>query len=1095
MWFTQVSLKNPVFATMVMLAIVVLGLFSYQRLKVDQFPDIDFPVVVVTVDYPGASPEIVESEVTKKIEEGVNSIAGINALTSRSYEGTAVVIIEFQLHIDGRKAAEDVREKVAIVRPTLRTEVKEPRVLRFDPASRAVWSLAVLPDDKAGATERSVSAAVPPQGAKVPSGGSEPRAAGSVGAPSAVELTTWAEQILKKRLENVRGVGAVNLVGATKREINIYLNPQALEAFGVTPDQVAAAVRNENQDLPVGAIRSLAQERVVQIDARMQRPEDFGRIIVTRKNGAPVRVEQLARVQDGAQEVESLALYNGQRTLLLSVQKSQGENTIEVVDGLNAAVLELRDQLPPGVRLETIGDSARPIRVAVNNVRQTLIEGALLTVLIVFLFLNSWRSTVITGLTLPIALIGTFLFMNMFGFTINMITLMALSLCVGLLIDDAIVVRENIVRHVQMGKGAYQAAMDGTQEIGLAVLATTLSIVAVFMPIGFMGGIIGKFFHEFGITIVAAVLISMFVSFTLDPMLSSIWHDPTIHAHGQRTEPVTFYDKTIGRVTGWFDRATDALAEGYQRILRWSLVHKLATLFIALGIFVLSIFMVPLLGTEFVPKADFSETTVNFYTPVGSSLEATEAKARQVEGILREFPEVRYTLSTINTGSAQGKMYASIYVRLVDRKDRSRSVDAMSGVLRERLKQVPGITVTHVGLLDPVGGQKQVEFSLQGPDLQELERLTRIVNEKIRDIPGLVDLDTSAKPDKPVIALDVQRDAASDLGVSVAQLAASLRTLVAGTTVGNWRAPDDQTYDVNVRLAPEARTTPQDLERLPFALTAADGSTRIVRLNQVARVTESTGANQINRRDLTREVAVTANVADRSAGEVSNDIKKALDSVVFPPGYRYQFGGSTKNMAESFGYAISALVLAIVFIYMILASQFKSFLQPLALMTSLPLTLIGVVLALLMFRSTLSMFSIIGVVMLMGLVTKNAILLVDFAIRAREEFIDDTGRTVPGLPRAEALLLAARVRLRPILMTTLAMIFGMVPLAFALSEGSEQRAPMGQAVIGGVITSSLLTLVVVPVVYCYMDDLARWALARMGRGQPAPVPPKIKGLS
>ncbi|KQB56441.1 MULTISPECIES: efflux RND transporter permease subunit [Acidovorax] len=1060
MWFTKVSLKNPVFATMVMLAIVVLGLFSYQRLKVDQFPNIDFPVVVVTVDYPGASPEIVESEVTKKIEEGVNSIAGINALTSRSYEGTAVVIIEFQLHIDGRKAAEDVREKVATVRPLLRTEVKEPRVLRFDPASRAVWSLAVLPDEKSGR--------------------------------SAVELTTWAEQILKKRLENVRGVGAVNLVGATKREINIYLNPQALEAFGVTPDQVAQAVRNENQDLPVGSIRSLAQERVVQIDARMERPEDFGKIIVARKNGAPVRLDQVARVNDGAQEVESLALYNGQRTLLLSVQKSQGENTIEVVDGLNAAVVELKNQLPPGVRLETIGDSARPIRVAVNNVRQTLIEGAILTVLIVFLFLNSWRSTVITGLTLPIALIGTFLFMNMFGFTINMITLMALSLCVGLLIDDAIVVRENIVRHVQMGKGAYAAAMDGTQEIGLAVLATTLSIVAVFMPIGFMGGIIGKFFHEFGITIVAAVMISMFVSFTLDPMLSSIWHDPSIHAHGQKIEPVTFYDKTIGRVTGWFDRATDALAEGYQRILRWSLVHKLTTMAIALAIFVLSIFMVPLLGTEFVPKADFSETSLNFYTPVGSSLEATEAKAQQVEGILREMPEVRYTLATINTGSAQGKIYANIYVRLVDRKDRSRSVDQMSDVLRERLKTVPGITITHVGLLDAVGGNKQVEFSLQGPDLQELERLTKVVTEKIRDIPGLVDLDTSAKPNKPVIALEVKRDVASDLGLSVAPMAASLRTLVAGTTVGNWRAPDDQTYDVNVRLAPEARTQPADLERLPFALAATDGTTRIVRLNQVASVTESTGANQINRRDLTREVAVNANVAKRSAGEVSNDIKKALEEVSFPPGYRYQFSGSTKNMAESFGYAISALAMAIIFIYMILASQFKSFLQPLALMTSLPLTLIGVVLALLMFRSTLSMFSIIGVVMLMGLVTKNAILLVDFAIRAREEHVNDQGQTVPGLPRADALLLAARVRLRPILMTTLAMIFGMVPLAFALSEGSEQRAPMGQAVIGGVITSSLLTLVVVPVVYCYMDDLAQWALRKMGR---APAAPKIEGLS
>lgn len=1083
MWFTKVSLKNPVFATMVMLAIVVLGLFSYQRLKVDQFPNIDFPVVVVTVDYPGASPEIVESEVTKKIEEGVNSIAGINALTSRSYEGTAVVIIEFQLHIDGRKAAEDVREKVATVRPNLRTEVKEPRVLRFDPASRAVWSLAVLPD------EQSSSAA---------SGDRSPAQ------PSAVELTTWAEQVLKKRLENVRGVGAVNLVGATKREINIYLNPQALETFGITPDQVVAAVRNENQDLPVGAIRSRAQERVVQIDARMERPEDFGRIIVARRGaaangqaaaGAPIRLDQLARIQDGAQELESLALYNGQRTLLLSVQKAQDDNTIEVVDGLNAAVVDIRKQLPPGVRLEVIGDSSRPIRVAVNNVRQTLIEGAILTVLIVFLFLNSWRSTVITGLTLPIALIGTFLFMNMFGFTINMITLMALSLCVGLLIDDAIVVRENIVRHVQMGKNAYAAAMDGTQEIGLAVLATTLSIVAVFMPIGFMGGIIGKFFHEFGITIVAAVMISMFVSFTLDPMLSSVWHDPSIHHHGQRSEPVTLYDKTLGRITGWFDRATDALAEGYQHILRWSLVHKLSTLLIALGIFVLSIFMVPLLGTEFVPKADFSETTVNFYTPVGSSLETTEAKARQVEGILRQMPEVRYTLTTINTGNAQGKMYASIYVRLVDRKDRSRSVDQMSDVLREQLAKVAGITVTHVGLLDAVGGQKQVEFSLQGPDLKELERLTQRVTARIQGIPGLVDLDTSAKPDKPVIAVEVWRDAASDLGLGVAQMGASLRTLVAGTTVGNWRAADDQTYDVNVRLAPEARTTPLDLERLPFALTSTDGTSRIVRLNQVAKVTESTGANQINRRDLTREVAINANVAQRSAGEVSADIRKALDEVPFPPGYRYQFSGSTKNMAESFGYAISALAMAIIFIYMILASQFKSFLQPLALMTSLPLTLIGVVLALLMFRSTLSMFSIIGVVMLMGLVTKNAILLVDFAIRAREEHTDDQGNTVPGLPRAEALLLAARVRLRPILMTTLAMIFGMVPLAFALSEGSEQRAPMGQAVIGGVITSSLLTLVVVPVVYCYMDDLARWALARMGRGQGASSPSKIQGLS
>jgi len=424
MWFTRISLKNPVFATMVMLAIVVLGLFSYSRLNVDQFPNIDFPVVVVTAEYPGASPEIVETEVSKKIEEAVNSIAGINALTSRSLEGLSVVVIEFQLYVDGRKAAEDVREKIAAVRPTFRTEVKEPRVLRFDPASRPVWSLAVLPDASRGARPL-----------------------------TAVELTNWADQVLKKRLENVRGVGSVTLVGGTKREINIYLQPAAMEALGITADQVANAVRSENQDLPVGAIRSLAQERVVQIDARMQRPEDFGHIIITRRAGAPVRVEDVARISDAGQEVESLALYNGQRTLLLQVQKSQDENTIAVVDGLHAALEEMKAQLPPGVKLESVTDNSRPIRVSVQNVRQTLVEGALLTVLIVFLFLNSWRSTVITGLTLPIALIGTFLFMYAFGFSINMVTLMALSLCVGLLIDDAIVVRENIVRHVQMGKG------------------------------------------------------------------------------------------------------------------------------------------------------------------------------------------------------------------------------------------------------------------------------------------------------------------------------------------------------------------------------------------------------------------------------------------------------------------------------------------------------------------------------------------------------------------------------------------------------------------------------------------------------------------
>jgi HAE1 family hydrophobic/amphiphilic exporter-1 len=1054
MWFTRVSIGNPVMAVMVMLAFVVLGAFSYQRLAVDQFPNIDFPTVVVVMDYPGASPEIVESEVTKKIEEAVNTVAGINTLSSRSYEGTSVVIVEFNLDVDGRKAADDVREKVGLIRPLLRDEVKEPRISRFDPQSVPIFNVALLSTD---------------------------------GKKSPQELTTWATQVLQKKLENVRGVGSVAIVGGISRQINLYVKPAALDALGISIDQVVAAVRSENQELPMGAIRSLEQERVVQINARLKRPEDFREIVVARRNGNPVKLWQVADVTDGPQEVDNLALYNGQRTVLLSVQKSQGENTIAVVDGLQQALKEAKPLFPPGVTASVNRDNSRSIRVSVANVKRTLFEGAALTILIVFLFLNSWRSTVITGLTLPIALIGTFLFMYLFGFTINSITMMALSLCVGLLIDDAIVVRENIVRHVQMGKSAHQAALDGTNEIGLAVLATTLSIVAVFLPIGFMGGIVGKFFHEFGLTIVAAVLISMFVSFTLDPMLSSVWHDPQAHRGGRDGPPITLYDKTIGRVTHLFDRLTDALSRAYQRILGWSLKHKLATLAIAFATLVASFFIVPLLGAEFVPKADFSETQVNFYTPVGSSLEQTEARAKQVDAALRELPEVQYTVTTINSGQAAGKIYAATYVRMVDRKDRVRSIQQMAIPMRERLARIPGITITNIGTTD-LGGGKSLQFSVQGPDLAELERLSRLITPKLQAITGLVDLDSTLKPDKPTVAIDVKRDAASDVGLNVNMLATSLRTMVAGTTVGNWRAPDGENYDVNVRLGPEARVSIADLQRMPINVAAGpDGSARSVRLSQVADITPSTGPNQINRRDLNREINFDANAFGRSSGDVSTEIKTALDAMAWPPGYRYSFGGSTKNMTESFQYAVGALALAIVFIYMILASQFKSFLQPLALMSALPLTLIGVVLTLLAFRSTLNMFSIIGIVMLMGLVTKNAILLIDFAIRSRA---GDHGEPPRG--REDALLHAAQVRLRPILMTTLAMVFGMVPLAFALSEGSEQRAPMGQAVIGGVITSSLLTLVVVPVIYCYLDDLAMWARRRWaGKRATPPAEPAV----
>ena len=1025
MWFTRISIGNPVFATMLMLAFVVLGLFSWQRLRVDQFPDVEFPVVVVSTAYPGASPESVESDVTRKVEEAVNTINGIKSLSSRSYQGLSVVIVEFELTVVPAQAAQDVRDKVAVVKPLFRREVKEPKISRFDPADRPIISIAVTAKDDARELR---------------------------------ELTTLADQLIKKRIENVRGVGSVTLVGGVKREVHINLKPAALEAYALGAEQVINSVLIENQELPAGSLRAPQQEHSVQIKGRLAGVADFERIVVGRRGGQPVYLRQVATVEDGKQEQDSLALVNGRRTLALDILKAQGQNTIEVADAVREAVARMQKDLPPGVQLSVIKDASIPIRVGVANVQETMIEGAGLTILIVFLFLTSWRSTVITGLTLPVSIIGTFLFIYAFGFTINMLTLMALSLCVGLLIDDAIVVRENIVRHAALGADHKTAAMEGTREIGLAVLATTLSIVAVFLPVGFMGGIIGRFFHQFGITVAAAVLISMFVSFTLDPMLSSIWPDPAVHG----VKPPGL----LGRVLGWFERLVIRITALYGRLLGWALKHRLKTVLIALSTLVASVFLAFLIGTEFVPQADFSETQVAFETPVGSSLELTESKARQVDAALREFPEVLHTYTAINTGAATGKNNASLYVKLKPRAERQRNQFDLTVPIRARLAQIGGITVTHVGTVNPVGGWKLLIFSVQGPDLKMLEKLTTEAKARLSQIPGLVDLDTSLKPDKPTVDLKLRRDVAADLGIGVGQIAQALRPFLAGEEAGTWRGPDDENYDVIVRLAPADRDSVADLERVMLASNQfnPDGSPKMVALRQVAKIVPGQGVSQINRRDLTREVEFTANVYGRAAGEVGADIKKTLAGIDWPPGYGFKVGGSTKDMEESFAYAAQSLALAIVFIYMILASQFKSFLQPLAIMSSLPLTLIGVILALLVFRSTLNLFSIIGFIMLMGLVTKNAILLVDFANQAR----------AAGMERDAALIEAAHVRLRPILMTTLAMVFGMLPLALGIGEGSEQRAPMGQAVIGGVITSSLLTLVVVPVIYAYLDDLVKW---------------------
>ena len=1025
MRLTRIAVDNPVFATMMMVAFLVMGAFSYRQLGVDQFPNVDFPIVIVSTSYPGASPETVETEISRKVEEAVNSIAGLKNLTSRSYEGQSVVIAEFELSVPSAQATQDVREKVQQVRASFRDEVKEPLIQRFNPDDVPIVSVAIRSDIRS------------------------PR-----------DLTTIADKIVVKRLENVRGVGKVSIVGGVKRQINIQLKPERLQALRIGVNEVLKAIRDENQNFPAGNVTRGNDDKVIEIDGRIVDPKRFAELIVARRGNAPVYLGEVADIVDGEQELDSVALLDGKPSLAIDIVKAQGTNTIEIADGVRRTVAELmKSGLPSDVRLDIVRDTSRGIRNSVNNVQRTLIEGGLLTIAIVFLFLHSWRSTVITGLALPVAVLGSFTVLAMFGFTLNVLTLMALSLAIGILIDDAIVVRENITRHLAMGKSHRQAALDGTNEIGLAVLATTFTIVAVFLPVAFMGGIIGRFFFQFGIMVSAAVLISLFVSFTLDPMLSSVWYDPQAHGNGR-------FARTL-------EALQDKLAAGYRRLLGWALAWRKTTLLLALLAFVGSFGLVRFIGVEFVPQADLGEQVISIETPTGSSLEYTTAKLRQVNAAVREFPEIAYTYGSVNTGYVLGKNQASLYLRYKELSQRKRSPDQMAQPIRDRLASIPGIVFSVNIPGGPGGGvQKLIQLSLQGQDMATLDRLSRQVMDIIAAIPGAVDIDRNLKAARPILSVKVKRDAASDLGVGSALVAQTLRPLFAGDETSLWKAPDGENYTVMVRLTGGDRASRDDLERIWLA-TGIDstGAPRMVQLSQIASIDTSVGASQINRRDLQREVQITANVSGRSSGDVSRDLQLAVAKLDLPPGYRFVFTGSTRDMAESTAYAGQALLLAVILIYLILASQFGSFLQPLAIMLSLPLSLIGVFLGLLAAGTTLNIFSAIGFIMLMGLVTKNAILLVDFTNQARAR----------GATMHDALIEAGTIRLRPILMTTLAMIFGMIPLALGIGEGAQQRAPMAHAVIGGLISSTLLTLVVVPVALVYIDRVAAWGKRRFSR--------------
>ena len=1035
MWLTRVSINNPVFAAMIMLALMVIGLLATFRMKVEEFPNIEFPFVVVNTVYSGASPEVIETDITKKIEDQVNTIAGVKEVTSVTQQGLSQVIVQFDLNIPSDVAAQNVRDKLALVTPTFRDEVTTPIVAQYNPADAPVVSVTFRSDKM-----------------------------------SLRELSTYLDNTVKKQLQTVTGVGRVDILGGRQRQIRVLLNPTQMNAYKVSVNQISNALRSENVELPVGTINNQNQEMVIQVNGLVKTPNEFNQIIVAQNRSStgaivPVYLSQVAQVVDGQAEAESASLQNGQPAVAMDIIKMSDANVIDVVDKTQQRLAEIQATLPPGGTMTVGADSSKSIRGSLNNVVRTLIEGAILAVFIVWLFLGSWRSTIITGLTLPISLLGTLAAIWTFGFSINMMTLLALALCIGLLIDDAIVVRENIVRHVGMGKHHRQAALDGTQEIGLAVLATTLVIVAVFLPVAFMGGIIGRFFYQFGVTVSTAVLLSLFVSFTLDPMLSSIWPDPdAVHQHDRVNERVSFRKRPIAWLLDGFQRLLDRLTNLYSHILAWNLRHRLITMLIAIGSLVAAFFAVGLVGKEFVPQADMNEIKVKFETPVNANLDYTQQKAAQINAVLQSFPEVTNTYATVNAMSYSGNNRVQVNVSLVPKDERTRGLDALNRAMREQLQQVGGIKVTSVAAaaMAVSGGLKPIMISIKGNDLTELQRLSNEFMQKLSNVNGLVDLESTLKQPKSMVNVTINREAANDAGLSIGQIGQALRPLLAGDNVSTFKDDNGNNIDVNVRLNDDNRQTISQLQSMYLSSSRMDsnGQPILIPLSQVANFSETLGAPQINRRSLFREVVVQANTDGRPAGDIGADITNIQNEMKLPPGYSFAVQGSNKDMAESIGYATTALGLAIVFIYMLLGSQFNSFLYPVAIMASLPLSLIGVFFALFLFGSSLNMFSIIGIIMLMGLVCKNAILLIDFI----KESLSN------GLSRTESIMLAGQTRLRPILMTTAAMVMGMVPLALGIGEGSEQQAPMAHAIIGGVITSTLLTLIVVPVIYTYLDD-------------------------
>ncbi len=1006
MFLSNFSVKRPVAMIVLIVAMMAMGLLALSKLRVNQNPDVEVPALFINIPYPGASPETVEREVVNRLEKSLQSITGVTQIESEAREGVASFDIEFSFDKNLIEASDEVRNAIASVRYKLPTEMREPMIQRFDTSQEPVMQLALSSTHQSHAV-----------------------------------ISRLAEDKLADRFRALDGVAVVNVNGALRRELSVLLRADKLREFNVSVSEVANALRMQNTNAPVGKVRGTLEESAIRLVGRIERPEEFKDVVVKRNGDQLVRLGQVATIEDGFAEVNNVSLRSSKDNVGLFVVRARDASAVSVAKKIRALVEVINKELEAegqGTKLEITRDGGEQAQRSLNNVVEALVFGAVLTIFVVYAFLNSWRSTLITALSLPTSVVAAFIAVWLCGFTLNFMTLLGLSLAIGVLIDDAIVVRENIVRHMQNGSDRRTAALNGTAEIGLAVAATTFSIMAVFIPVAFMGGMAGQWFRPFALTVTCSVAVSLFISFTLDPMLSAFWGDPPDH----HTAPKKGIGKALDKFNHWFDHQADR----YGKVIAWALHHRRWMAVIAFATFVGAIVLQATKGgTSFLPKQDIGLIKVEVRTPSSSSLAYTRSKMSKVSEIALGVKDVKAT--NVNVNLAGG----SIYVDIGKRSERKRNAQDIGSELRQKLAGMVGGEFTVIDDFSN-NGRKPVQIDFIGPDSRKLMELTNQFMDKLRQVNGAVDVGLSEQDPKSELQIELNRGLANSMGISAGDAATALRVAFAGIEVGDWVDPTGETRDVAVRLHPLDRMSPENIERLPISVP---GTGQMVPLDQIARITMGKGPAAIRHLNGMRTISVTANVEGRSAGEVNKDAQKIAKEMNFPPGFGMDVGGAGKDQNEVFGAMGIALLAGIGLMYLVLVMQFGSFTAPGAVMLSLPLSLIGVVVGLLVTGSTLNLMSLIGVIMLMGLVAKNAILLLDAARKQEEE----------GVGREEALMNAGRMRLRPILMTTFALIAGMMPVAIGWGDGGQFYAPMAIAIIGGTITSTLLTLLVVPTFY------------------------------